>query len=343
MRIAAALPLALLVLAGCGGSARHTAVPPTSAQPSTPRPAPLDRRSLRPIAHTGSGERRVTLYLGRTVRGETCVGAGVTAGEPRVYCVRRGLEPPVLLLEAGGGVRAKGWGAAVGLAGPDVGSVRVAWQSVTPRSLPLRPLPGTRWRLFAAGPFGDARPDLVEAYGVDGRKLLDDAGLWLASPCEQRNCARLGRQPSWTDVRAEFPGSPAGAADDAVDDALRLRAVTRILAAHPAWLAEVTPWSRCNGTPLGYVVSFRFHRLATFTDTAPFLTFGPGPYSYREGVRETTVLRSPQLDVWVDLNRSEVVGVDGAADGGFELPLRLVREARPAGGPDTPGCGDSRD
>lgn len=329
-------------------------------------PAPYARGSGRLVVATGSGRQRVSLFAGRSQRGELCVAARLGPGNAPpaagYTCLRRGLEPPALPIELGGedpsGARSA---AVVGLADQSVGSVELDLQDNSNHRLPLRRVPGVdRWRVFAFGPTTSYErgmtlegrlPDSLTIRDRHGEILLDQAGIVLLGPCEVRNdCGPRGRvaDAPWTREYDWFEAGTEGAKGRATDLALREPALHTVLAAHAAWLDMLAPWTACNGRSLGYVVAFRFRRRATFRATLPFVASPKGNAAYASGVEDVLAVRSAGVSVWVDLNRNRVVGVDAASadaldDAGIATPLRVRVPARDAGGPDTGDCWSSGD
>lgn len=346
---------ALLVLAA--GSA--TAV--TAASQLWQRPAPYAPGTGRLVATTGAGRYRLSLFVGRSKRGELCLTArlGSSARPPGggYTCLRRGLEPPALPIEMGGEDRSGRRSAAVvGLVDGTVRDVEIDLQDNSHRLVRLRPAPGLRgWRTFAFGPTTSRErgnmlmgslPDSLVVHDHSGATLSEQASIILLAPCELRNaCGNSGGvgDAPWTKRYDWFAAGVAGTDGRTTDLALRFAPVRKILADHPAWLDEIEPWTSCNGRLLGAAIALRFRRPATFGATLPFVAAPQGHAAYASGVHDVMTVASPGLNIWVDSNRGRVVGVDSAwsgplDSGGVEMPLHVRVPPRDAGGPDNGDC-----
>jgi hypothetical protein len=115
----------------------------------------------------------------------------------------------------------------------------------------------------------------------------------------------------------------------------------------------VAQWSNCSNEALGNEVSFRFAQPATFTTTVPVKGRPAGSFSYSTGIEKVLASGWLELNVSVDTNTSQVVGIDG---NGYVLPdeptgvhsytttlLATVVSPHDAGGvdPGSPACWES--
>jgi hypothetical protein len=292
------------VAAGCGGS-RHAF--------ATSRPPAADPSTARVVATANT----LRLWVAGNGTGELCVGWRLGAGRPSRYrCQLRGLERPVLWVQAGGGQGASRWGSAVGLAAPGITRVLVDFTPVRLTRVPH--LHG--WRAFAYNGF----PPSLDAY-AGSVHALTDAGFW----------ARGGG------AYAYVPQQQSGPDGRAAQAALALPGVRSVLTAHgPAWLGLPARWGKCTGGAIGEVVPIHLAKAATFRTTVPFVDIAPAgrKVAYTSGVHRVLAVHSDELDVYVDSHTSRAVGVDVSAMSGAAVPLGTVSRARPGGGYDDPSA-----
>jgi hypothetical protein len=298
-----------------------------------------------PAVTSGTGAHRLTLWTATNSRHELCLGwvLGSKSAPKQLTCLRRGLERPVLTVQGGGGQGGQiTWGELVGLASPLVAKISVE-EGVTGssrRDLELLPLPGfPAWRMFATGP-SERPPNKLTALDHSDQTIIEDLGPWIRP--------QTGSWSSWTGTFGKVPEKRSD--ERAISIAVADPAVRSILLQHPAWL-DSSPgarWGSCSGKPLGHVVSFRFVSPATFTATLPILGRAEGKFAYSESVQKVLATEVRQLNVSVDLNVGQVVGVDaraydvplepGGNIGGVMTQLVTVTPPHDAGGPDAGNC-----
>ena len=82
--------------------------------------------------------------------------------------------------------------ATIGLAAPSVARLDMHFPARHPA---LRRVRGSGWRAFA-----DLRvPEGLDAFDRSGRKVVEDAGLWIDPPCLKANRPCRGRR-SWSET-----------------------------------------------------------------------------------------------------------------------------------------------
>src|SRR6266487_3946831 len=153
------IPVCIVLLAaGCGSSARHALFRLGAFEPSLRVEGQLPgrqvsvhvtreivRSSVRQLVVSGSGSKRLPLYVGRTRDHRLCIG---TTGH--WSCLHPVDSQPVFAYTLQGGNQStRNWGAIVGIAAPDV---RVTVEHVSAHEFPLRfkRFPGFGWTAFAS-------------------------------------------------------------------------------------------------------------------------------------------------------------------------------------------------
>jgi hypothetical protein len=323
-----ALVLVTISVTACGSDA------PAPSTFDSARPEAADAQSAQLVAATGSGAHRLALWAARNSAGDICPGWRLGGGgaPASFHCQRRGLERPVLWVQGGGGTNENvGWGGEVGLVAPGVTRVEADGKTLRLRAAPHL----TGWRTFAAGGSTQPASNLVAYAGK--HQLLGDDGLWINPDGQGCDCSR--NATGWSGTHAYVPEQQRGTDAHAVDLALALPEVSRILDEHgPAWIDLPTAWSNCTGGTIGQVADLRLRNEATFTATLPFEDAAvSGTHSaYTTGVHKVFTRHSNELQVWVDTQSWRVVGVETAFQHGIEIPIHTVKKPVPGGGYDDP-------
>lgn len=327
------LVLVALGLTACGS---RNASPPNGNAPAIElaRPGAADPQSARLVAAAGTGAHRLALWTARNSAGDICPGWRLgSGGAPSTFhCQRHGLERPVLWVQGGGGKRnGVDWGSDVGLVAPGVTRIEADGKPV--RLQPAPHLPG--WRVFAHGSWTQPASDLT-VYAGD-RQLLEDTGLWINPAGEGCDCSK--NASGWYGTYAYVPEQQTGSDARALDVALALPAVTKILDEHgPAWIDLPSGWSSCIGRTIGQDADFKLWHEASFFATLPYedSAVSNTHSAYMTGVHKVFARHSTELQVWIDTHTWRVVGVETAFEHGIEIPLGTVQDPVPGGGYDDP-------
>jgi hypothetical protein len=326
---------------------------------------------------SGHRDGRVAVWTARNRLGELCVGwrIGASTAPPSSFtCFRRGLEPPLVAVEYGGGAGGVStWGVVAGIAGPGVARVAAVtlYGTRTVRDLGLRPAPGTaNWRAFTTGQVAHPTSQNVEAHDASGRLVATHDGGSIHPSTVPTASGSLpaalppgtpvikvapptgsGIKPTgepWSDVATSLPRSTR-ADEQAISVALAEVAVRAILTSHPGWIDDVGTWWNCSGRTIGRVVTFGFAAPATFGATLPSVGRPGGNFSYAVTVHKVLATDWTTMRVSVDANAAAVVGVDGfgvmlpGASDARTVPIETVVPAHDAGGPDSGDCWQSGD
>jgi hypothetical protein len=311
---------------------------------------------------TGSGAHRLAVWVKTSASGEICAGSrtgGWTAPPTSFTCLRRGLEPPLLEFEAGGGLGAEAtWGVIAGLASPAVTKldalIRYGAQTTEPVHLRAIPsLPG--WHAYTTGVVPHPTSMQVAAYEAGGTLVTQVSGALIhpSTPSgPEIAITPPGRPPSgpaWSGSASNL-GAFGGASSSALSIALADPVLKPIIASNGGWLQSSGTWTNCSGRTLGRVLSFEFKTNATFTANLPETGKPTGDASYSETVQTIAAANWPGMMVFVDTTSDGVVGVEPDLDdlspgttGVRATPLATVVPAHDTGGPDTPTCWQSGD
>jgi hypothetical protein len=327
------LVLFAISVTACGS---RTASPPNGNAPAIElaRPGPADPQSARLVAATGTGAHRLAVWAARNSSGDICPGwrLGSGAAPTAFHCQRHGLERPVLWVQGGGGKgQSVNWGGDVGLVAPGVTRVEADGKPLPLHAAPH--LPG--WRVFARGGPTQPSSDLT-AYAGD-RQLLEDTGLWINPDGQGCDCSK--NATGWSGTYAYVPEQQDGDDAHALDVALALPSVTKILDEHgPAWIDLPTGWSSCIGKTIGQDADFKLWNEANFFATLPYedAAVSNTHSAYLTGVHKVFARHSTELQVWIDTHTWRVVGVETAFEHGIEVPLGTVKDPAPGGGYDDP-------
>jgi len=304
--------------------------------------------TVREIVHAGSGDERLPLYVARDRTRHLCIG---TTGSWQ--CLRPVDAQPVFAFTLQGGHGPiRDHGAVVGLAAPDV---RVTVERAGGETrLPLRRFRGFPWRAFASPLWQKRAPDTLNVYDRRGRSLSGFLGLASsANLCagRHRDCAPRG---AWRVI-----GDPWGDASDAqrrvVERAKRIafadRLVRGLLVGRRYGFDPPTAWSKCRGGTIGAVLNVVVPP-ATFSEDWPSADYDAKSHSaYVQRITRYRVSNVTQLQVSVDTNRGQVVGIDPTVAAGINGPdpkvnlltYRRIGKAAPGGGPDSGDCSSHGD
>ena len=311
-------------------------------------------RDVRVLLSAGHGYARVRLLVARGRQDQLCLSAIAGRQRRARFQCMAGWDRPPLLARVGVGGRSRArpdWLSVVGLVRPDVHSVSIESGRFASTKLRLHSFRGFPWRAFAVPPArGQAQAESVRALDAAGGVMQRIDTSWAyRSPCmrKRKECTRSERRGRWSDAR-----DPHGEADGGFGRragglrAKRLASdhpvVRQLIAAQPFSLGPVARWTRCNGRRIGAVVQLRLSRPVDFEGDVP--VYGNSiDTAYLEGTAHVRLGSVVAFSVYVDLNRTKVVGIipeddtlDGRA-GGRPRPtfdIKIVGEMRPAGGPD---------
>jgi hypothetical protein len=375
------LVASIAALGGSGGSANaeppaRTVPPPLELERLPPGPLPgvqvrgdfrVPGRGVvhyaRRLIVTGKGPRRAALLIARGSREELCLTALVGAPVRRASfgCFKRWDRPPMLIRVAVGGrsERATEWLALVGLVGREVKRVTVRSQAGGVKSHPrLHVWRGFPWKAFATPTAVRYRlPNEVYARDQSGTVQEVDLGWTYGAACGEQGAPRCTprrlRAGSWSAVRdplargtAPFIRRTGGlrAKRLAFDHSI----VRQLVAGQAFSIGRIALWSKCNGDLVGAVLPFRLVRPVDFEGDVPLRRYDANSHTaYLEGVAHLRVERAVSFDIYVDLNRRKVVGIElGIDDSGVPRPkvdMAIVGELRPAGGPDSGNCAELGD
>jgi hypothetical protein len=351
-RLGAAAAALLVASAACASAA----APPTELTP----PAPANRTTARLAISGTDGSHRVALWTATNAQKQVCVGWTLDskAAPSQFTCLRRGVEPPVLVVETGGGIGGVGThGVLVGLASRLVASLSADTLFGTRTTAPVglgrqSPLPG--WRVFSTAKLDHPTSTQLTAYDDAGRLLTGVSGAGIrptgkCSPCVAAPPPTSGLPLTgapWQDTTAVL-GVPA-AAEPALSIALASPALQQLLAGRQHWAEGAGPWQSCSGRALGYVLTLRLAAPATFEATLPQVVKPNGNAAYAVTLLGMHVDGANELQVSVDTNSREVVGVQPMRwplepGRGPVTGAQVVSPARDAGGPDSASCWQSHD
>jgi hypothetical protein len=355
-----------LALAGVAAGVAAAAAP--AIDPREPAPA-LPATARLGIA-AGHGDERLAVWTARTVRSELCVGfrTGSSREAPSSFtCFRRGLEPPLVAVEHGGGLGGVStWGVVAGLAAPVVARVSAdtLYGSRTVRDLGLRPTGAPGWRAFTTGLVPHPTSQTVEAYDGAGRLITTQdggsihpsavparagpGGLRVIKVAPPPSAGQAPAGDTWSDT-AISPPPPGKGGSAAVSIALADAAVRSIVTSHTAWIDGVGTWWNCSGRVIGRVVTFGFTAPASFAATLPSVGRPAGNSSYAVTVDKVLATGWTSMAASVDAAAGAVVGVRGlgpfapGASSAGTLKVETVVPAHDAGGFDSGDCWQSGD
>jgi hypothetical protein len=348
------LPLLLVAAAaGCGGHVSHRVVP-ARIRPMDPVPpvvvtSPLPGKrvraadvpsgvvasSVREVVAADDGVHRMPLYVARGRNGLLCVGTNAF-----FRCLSAQDAQPVVPVAGFAGMDTTVfWGAVVGLVAPDL-RVRVDDRPAT-----VLRYPGFPWAVFASEitPRGPRSLQVVDPNGRDVSGLVDVASSARPCPLAVRSCEVAGPWWSAGDPLNLVPAPLRPELNLAKTVALADPVVKRVLGGR-RWIASPTPWYRCSGGLIGFVIEFHFAPRGRFEEDWPTQAYDESSHTaYVTGVEHFAVSKVSGLRVNVDVGRAKVVGVDPSTRLSPTDPhpvvhygtLHTVEKLRPDGGPDS--------
>jgi hypothetical protein len=264
------------------------------------------------------GTLRVELLLGRQ-GGVPCIGARLAhTRSAELDCFEPWENPPLVARVVVGGEtrRRTDWLAVLGITQKPTSRLILHAQAGNATTLTLRAWPGFPWRAFAtiteAGNLGNT----LAAHDADGDALAQvQLSFAYNPPCLQGNddvCARTPPIPgSWSETRDPVRAA-SGTGLAASEIAFGHPAIRRLAAGRTFFVNPTAMWQKCNGDPLGAHMSLRFWPAISFEGEIPIHARAEGgeDVAYREGRAHVEAENITAVDVWVDLNRRRVVGVD---------------------------------
>jgi hypothetical protein len=311
-------------------------------------------RDVRVLVSAGHGYARIRLLIARGRQDQLCVSAIAGRQRRARFQCMAGWDRPPLIARVGVGGRSRArpdWLSVVGLVRLEVDSVTVESERIASSKLRLRGFPGFPWRAFTVRPArGQAQAESVRALDTAGGVMQRIDTSWAyRSPCmrKRKECTASERRGRWSGARDPYGDAEAGFVRRAGGSRAKRLAtdhpiVRQLIAAQPFSMGSVALWTRCNGRRIGAVVPLRLSRPVDFEGDVP--VYGNSiDTAYLEGTAHMRFGGVVFFRVYVDLNRSKVVGIipeddtlDGRA-GGRPRPtfdIKIVGEMRPAGGPD---------
>ena len=337
----------VLAAAACGGSSSSHAVFRLGAfEPSVRVHGVLPGRrvsvhvtrdvvpqSVRELVVSGSGHKRLPLYVGRTNDHRLCIGT-----TRKWACLHQVDAQPVFAYTLQGGAATRDWGAIVGIAAPDV---RVTVEHVFGHEFPLRlkRFPHFRWTAFASPLWLNGAPSRLHFYDRAGHDLSGFIDLAYGPNNPKRE---------WRAFTQTFDTSPLD--ERAKRIAFSDPFVRHLLAGRRYSFEQSAFWHKCSGGTIGEVLTIHIAP-ATFTEDWPLTDYDPHSHTaYVQHVEYYKVARVTQLDISVDTNERRVVGVDptnSSPDGPEpqvdEFSAHPVDGGKPGGGPDRGDCSSSGD
>jgi hypothetical protein len=304
------------------------------------------------LATVGEGQRQAMLLMGLR-NGVPCIGAaGANGRDGELDCLEPWEHPPLVVRVVAGGDTADStdWLAVIGLTQAPTGEVVLDMQTKRGSALPLRALPGLPWRAFVAMTEKGDLANILTARDRDGAAVVSVELSWSYGPAcrEDGDDDACGEAPSnapWSDARDPIAdASGAGKRDHQI--AFSHPSVRRLAAGKTFFINPTAGWDRCDGRPLGSVISFRLWPSVTFSGELPIHEYAreDEDVAYREGRAYVDAEQVTAVEVWVDHERERVVGVDLAAFDATELEadepsariheFDVLDEPEPAGGPD---------
>lgn len=301
-----------------------------------------------------SGTLRVELLLGRQ-GGVPCIGARLAhARSAELDCFEHWENPPLVARVVVGGEtrRRTDWLAVLGLTQKPTSRLVLHPQAGNTTALTLRAWPGFQWRAFATITESGNLGNMLVAHDADGAAVVQ-VGLSFAynPPCRQGNddvCARTPPIPGpWSETRDPVRAA-SGTGDAASEIVFEHPAIRRLAAGQTFFVNPTASWQKCNGDPLGAHMSLRFWPAISFEGEIPTHAYAEDgeDVAYREGRAHVEAENITAVDVWIDLNRRRVVGIDLEAfdaydvmsekeDVSTEIDERdVLEEPKPAGGYD---------
>ena len=308
-------------------------------------------REVHRLLVAGEADRRVALLLGR--RGDTpCVGASLaSATSAQLDCFEPWENPPLVVkLMVGGHTRRRtDWLTVLGLARSPVSTMKLDAQSQPDVPLTTKSWDGFPWQAFSAVTHREDLGNTLSAFDRSGGHVINVELSWAYDPpCLQNDRDVCGDKPpagSWSEQRD--PVRAASGADES-DYALVFAhpAIRRLAAGHRFFINGTAGWVRCDGAPLGSVVSLRIWPPVSFSGELPLHDFAKGDdnAAYREGRVYVEAERVSTIEAWVDRGSHRVVGIDlDAIDdtSGLEdessvriTTFDVIQKPKPGGGPD---------
>ena len=346
-----------LVVAGCGGSVARRVVP-AHIRPMRPVPpvvvtAPLPgkrvvipnlpsgivRGSVRELIAADNGVHRMPLYVARARNGSLCLG---TLDFFRCLWVHD--AQPILPVAGFAGMGdTRFWGAVVGLVAP---GLRVRVDGEPAQVVQFRGFP---WAAFAS-PVLPRGPSELAVLGAGGREVSGTIGvLGVAHPCPLavHSCEVSGTWWSAGDPLNVVPPDLRPQLNLAKTIALADPLVERVLGGRQ-WVADATPWYRCSGGLIGFVIDFHFAPRGRFEENWPTEAYDENSHTaYVTGVEHFAVSRVSGIRVNVDVWDQKVIGVDPTMRLSPTDPhpvvhystLHTVQKLRAGGGSDSGTCG----
>jgi hypothetical protein len=301
----------------------------------------------------GAGDRRVALLLGRT-RGTPCVGAvsETEVESARLDCFESFENPPLVVRVVVGGEtrRRTDWLAVLVLArSPTARLVLESQKNLEKVPLTIRSWSGFAWHAFGAVTSRGALGNQLAAFDQNGEPVVRVELSWSYNPpCLQNNedvCGANRPSGPWAEVRDPVRNE-SGAGEEDLPIAFAHPAVRRLLAGQRFFVNATAAWDRCDGSPLGSIVSFRVWPPVSFRGEIPYHDYAKDGenVAYREGRAYVEAERIASVEAWVDHRRARVVGIEldafDATEALEEQPrvritkLDMIEKPAPAGGPD---------
>jgi hypothetical protein len=300
-----------------------------------------------------TGRLRVELLLGRQ-GGVPCIGARLAdARGAELDCFERWENPPLVARVVVGGEtrRRTDWLAVLGLTQKPTSRLVLQPQAGNATALTLRAWPGFPWRAFATITEAGNLGNMLVAHDTDG-DLVAQVELSFAynPPCLQRNedvCAHRPPIPGpWNETRDPVQAA-SGTGHAASEFVFEHPAIRRLAAGRTFFVNPTAMWQKCNGQPLGAHMSLRFSPATTFEGEIPIHAYAEEgeDVAYQEGRARVEAEGIKAVDVWVDLNRRRVVGIDLEAFNAYVMSeneevsteineWNVLEEPKPAGGHD---------
>jgi hypothetical protein len=328
--------------------------------PGTPADGSFVDKRGRPVKDVhvlldiGSGRRGVVLLLGRRDR-RPCVGAASASNlqNARLDCLESYEDPPLVvkLVAGGSNQNTTDWLAVLGLARSPSDRIELASQrNLEKVPLTKRSWPGFPWQAFGAITTRGALGNMLTAFDVDDQPVVSVELSWsYNAPCMSENgsgCRVTEADKPWVESRDPIDDESGV---DAGDQALVFASpvVRRLVAGRAFFIGASAGWQRCDGSPLGSVVSFRVWPPVSFRGEIPFVEFAkPGDKTaYRQGRAYVEAERIASVDAWVDRAHNRVVGIEldavddteGALVDQSQVRIKRfewVEKPVPTGGPD---------